>query len=138
MVEKEYLIIMPDTNQNEAHIRVRRAEVDSICLYEVTEDELEGLEKGSPSSLYLNFSLFLLSAAISFTTALFFTEVSSQKVYIVFVIITVVGFVLGILLLIAWYRDYRSSTSIGKRIRDRLKAETYTPKSDGDSIDPSI
>lgn len=138
VVEEESLILtMPEQTQNEAHIKVRRAEMDSICIYDVTEDELEILEKGSPSSLYLNFSLFLLSAAISFLASLIFTEIPSTKVFTVFAIITVVGFVLGLILLIFWYRDFRSSTSVAKRIKDRLKAETSPTKDDGDSVQPS-
>lgn len=129
---------MAEQTQNEAHIRVRRAEVDSICIYDVTEDELEILEKGSPSSLYLNFSLFLISAATSFLASLFFTEIPSIKTFTVFVIVTVVGFVLGFILLVLWYRDFRSSNSVAKRIRDRLKAETLPTSSDGDSVQPSI
>ena len=129
---------MPDQNQNEGHIRVRRAEVDSICIYDVTEDELETLEKGSPSSLYLNFSLFLISAALSFLVSLLFTEIAAPEVFTVFVIITVIGFVIGIILLILWFRDFKSSTSIGKRIRNRLKADSSPTRSDGDSIQPSI
>lgn len=132
---------MPDQkeqNQSEGYIRVRRGDVDSICVYGVTEDELENLEKGSPSSLYLNFSLFLLSSAISFLMALIFTDIPSQKVYIVFLLLTIVGFILGFLLLILWYRDFRSSNSIFKRIRNRLKEDISPTQSDGDSIRPSI
>lgn len=128
---------MLDQTQNEAHVRVRRAEVDSICIYDVTEDELESLEKGSPSSLYLNFSLFLLSAAISFLMSLIFTDITSERIFTVFVIITTFGFIIGFILLILWYRDFRSSTFVAKRIRNRLKADILPTKSDGDSVQPS-
>lgn len=129
---------MPDQNQNESLIRVRRGEVDSICIYDVTEDELETLEKGSPSSLYLNFSLFLVSAASSFLVSLLFGGELSTNVFIVFVVVTVVGFVVGIVLLVLWYRDFRSSTSVGKRIRNRLKADSSPTKSEDDSIQPLL
>ena len=43
---------------------VRRGRVDSVDLYEVKENELELLEKGSPASLQLNFSIFLLTSVL--------------------------------------------------------------------------
>jgi len=128
---------MSEPTQNEARVRVRRAEVDSICLYEVKEEELEILERGSPSSLYLNFSLFLISAAISFLASIIFVKIDSQKIFTIFVVIIVVGFVLGFILLVLWHRDFRSSTTVAKRIRNRLKADCSPPKSDGDSVQPA-
>lgn len=127
---------MAEPTQNEQYIRVRRGDVDSICLYSVTEDELEILEKGSPGSLYLNFSLSLISIATSFLASLFLTNISSQRIYIVFVIITVIGYIIGFFLLLLWYKEHRSSTSVAKRIRERLKADVSPVRSDGDSIKP--
>lgn len=129
---------MNEPTQNEEKVKVRLGKVDSICLYQVTEDELDILEKGSPSSLYLNFSLFLISSAVSFTASLVFTDITSLKVFTVFVLFTILGYILGILLFILWYRDFRSSSSISKKIRKRLEAESAPNKGDRDSVMPSI
>jgi F0F1-type ATP synthase membrane subunit b/b' len=58
-------------------------------------------------------------------------------VFTVFVVITVVGFSFGIILLVMWYMAYRSTTSVAKRIRDRLKDEISEKITDDDSVKPS-
>lgn len=124
--------------QNDTKIRVRMAEVDSICVYQVTEFELETLEKGSPSSLYLNFAITFITTALSFFITLISTEIKSERLFNVFVIVSVVGFALGIFLLVLWYKAYRSSSSVANKIKNRLK-EDIAPKTElNDSIKPVI
>ena len=77
---------MPNQEQSEGAVKIKRAKYDSLCLYEVTESELEVLEKGSPSSIYLNFSVFLLSIAISFTIALLTVKIESIKLFTCFLV----------------------------------------------------
>ncbi len=110
------------------------AEVDSICLYQITEDELRCLEEGSPSSLYLNFSILFLSTAFSFLISLLTTEIPSNRIFIVFVIITAVGFVAGIILFCLWFKAYRSSSSVAAKIKERLKADIAPKIEENDSI----
>ena len=59
-------------------IPVRRGRVDSIDLYEVTEDELQELERGGEASNYLNFALALSSIAVSFSIALGTTNTTDR------------------------------------------------------------
>jgi hypothetical protein len=100
-------------------LEIRRGSYKELTLYDVEESELELLAQGSPDSLYLNFAIFLLSAAVSFLTALL-TAVLSNRVFTVFVVITCLGFVLGILLLVIWLRKRRSISALVQKIRDRL------------------
>jgi hypothetical protein len=85
-------------------VEIRRGAYAHLTIYDVERSELEQLAQGSPVSLYLNFAIFLLSTASSFLTALLTlpdnqsAEVS--KKFIVFVVITAVGFVAGIFLLL--------------------------------------
>ncbi len=67
--------------------RILRGRVNSFALYEITDDELGILEAEYPSSLYLNFSIFCLSVAVSFLIALLTATVSDR----VFTIFTVDG-----------------------------------------------
>ncbi len=110
-------------NQKELNPKIRRARVDSLDLYEITEDELNILEHGSPGSLYLLFSTFLLSMAISFFVSLLTTKIESDRLFMVFVSVTILGFIIGIILLILWVKEYRSSTSVAHKIRERMKDE---------------
>ena len=124
-------------NQEENGPKIIRAKVDSLTLYEVTDDELTTLEHGSPSSLYLLFSTFLISAALSFTTSLITTEIKDLRVYIAFVIITTVGCVIGLVLFFLWLREYRSSSSVSKKIRDRMNDQSINEELKATVTDPT-
>lgn len=110
-------------HSGEKPFRIRRGRVDSLSLYEITEHELNTLENGSPSSLFLNFSLLLLTTATSFLISLLTTTISSDRTHAVFVILVVVGYILGLLLGIIWWRTRQSISAITKRIRGRIPPE---------------
>jgi|GEM_PF-3072284 hypothetical protein len=97
---------MKESNQIDPHlaglppkIMIRRGAYTEVVLYEVEKSEFELLVHGTSDSIYFNFAVFLLSAAISFLTSLLTTEVP-DKVFTVFLVITSVGFIAGSLLLI--------------------------------------
>ena len=109
---------LPTTNPDP---KINRARVGSFNLYEITETELETLEKGSPNSLYLNFALALLSAAISFLTALLTTKIDSNRTYTAFVVFTSIGFILGLILLILWLKTKNEVSEVIKKIKLRMQ-----------------
>ena len=45
---------------NNSIVKIRRGRVSSVDLYEIKDSELDQLEAGSPATLQLNFSIFLL------------------------------------------------------------------------------
>ncbi|PSS68706.1 MULTISPECIES: hypothetical protein [Shewanella] len=102
---------------------VRRGLVDSVDLYEVKENELELLEKGSPAGLQLNFSVFLLSIAFSAILTLATATVKWPIMETVFVVVAVIGILLGIYLLISWWKTRTSIANIISVIRDRIPPE---------------
>ncbi len=102
--------------------KIRRGNLDSLSIYEVSEGELTTLERGSSNSIYLNFSIFLLSIAVSFLTALLtgdFTE--KEVVQIIMIVITVCGFIIGGFLLILWLIKKDDFDEVIKSIRVRMK-----------------
>lgn len=103
-------------------VEVRRGAFAQLTIYEVAEYELEILAHGSPDSIYLNFAIFLLSIGISFLVGIL-TAVLSPRVFTVFVVITSVGFVLGLLLLIIWLKKRTSTSALVGKIRGRLPTE---------------
>jgi hypothetical protein len=128
-----------EQTQNESGPRVRMAKVDSICLYQITEDELNLLEQGSPSSMYLNFALFLIPIGLSFWVTLATTTLTSDRVYYSFLILIILSLVLGVLFFCIWYKAYRSSTPVSTRIRKRLKEEVgATIGGDSESNEPLL
>jgi hypothetical protein len=102
---------------------IRRACIDTLTIYEVSDSELKLLEQGSPDSILLNFSVFLLSTAISFTITLFSTTIQPDRTYMCFVLSTIVGYVVGFLLLLLWWRNRKSVSKTVDVIRKRLPPE---------------
>ncbi len=104
-------------------IRVRRGPIDSITVYEVTEQELDDLERGGDGGTYLNFALSLISIALSFLIALTTTTIASDRKYTTFVIVSV-GSTLGALVfLVLWWRNRKSVKEVIAEIRDRAPPE---------------
>lgn len=102
---------------------VRRGRVDSVDLYEVKENELELLEKGSPANLQLNFAIFLLSLAFSGVLTLTTATVKAPILETVYIVVSVVGFFLGLYLLLIWWKTQTSIRKIVATIRARIPPE---------------
>ncbi len=105
------------------NLKIRRGRVDSVDLYEVKENELELLEKGSPANLQLNFSVFLLSIAFSAILTLATATIKWPIMETVFVVVAVIGILLGIYLFISWCRTRTSIASIIVTIRNRISPQ---------------
>lgn len=102
---------------------IHRARLDKLSIFEVSESELETLERGSPDSLFLNLAIFVLSVAISFSITLATTTIASTRTFNVFVIVTVVGYIAGITFGILWWRSHKSVKAVVRRIRNRMPPE---------------
>ena len=113
----------PKRTASEKELRVRRGRVASVDLYEIKDSELDLLEKGAPSGLYLNFSIFLLSISFSAIAALSTATFSSGKIETLFMIIAVVGIIGGLLLLLLWWRTRESVFCVVEEIRKRIPPE---------------
>jgi hypothetical protein len=116
-------------------IRVRRGRVESVDLYEIKENELELLEKGAPSGLFLNFAIFLLSLAFCAITALSTATFANPSMETLFLIVSVVGVLGGVFLFILWWRTRESIAQVVRDIRGRIprdieSAKPSTPSSD--------
>jgi len=113
-----------DSNKDGEIVKVKRARYDSLELFDVSENELTIIERGSPSSTYLNFAIFLLSIAISFLTTLLTVDLKeNQTLFTVFTVICVLGFMVGLFLLIIWYKSKNEFDEVLKKIRNRMKQE---------------
>src|SRR4051812_46896044 len=110
-------------DMREEQFEIRRARLGTLTIYEISESELEIIERGSPDSLFLTFAIFLLSTALSFSVTLLTTTISSNRTFNVFVIVTAVGYLGGIILLGMWSRSRKSIKNITVTIRSRLLPE---------------
>jgi hypothetical protein len=100
--------------------RIRRAPIDEFKIYEIIEGELNELARGSPESILLNYALALLPVAVTIFTTLVTTPIASLRAFVVFVVVVVVSFVVGLLCLLAWWRDHRTSWTLIETIRNRM------------------
>jgi hypothetical protein len=101
-------------------IGVRRCKVDSVDIFEVKEHELDLLEQGSPASLQLNFAIFLISIAFSSILTLTTAKVNFPIFQTVYVVVAVVGILLGGYLFVSWWRTKTSIKSIVATIKGRI------------------
>lgn len=113
----------PIPPQREFLTAVRRAPYGELRIFEISETELDLLERGSPDSLFLNFAVALLSVAISLSVTFATTNIPSDRVFTALVLLTIVGYVAGLLLLVLWWRTHRSVTSVVASIRRRMPPE---------------
>lgn len=116
--------------QNESSINIKRGKCDSLNIYEVTEWELEIIKRGSPNSIFLNFSIALLSLAISFLTTLITVNIESDRIFYIFVILCTIGFIVWIILLILWIIAENDFKKTIKKIEERIWNEEKEDISD--------
>jgi hypothetical protein len=114
---------MAKNTNSEKALRVRRGRVDSVNLYEVKENELEILENGEPTSIKLNFAIFLLSIAFTGILTLCTATFTSQLLQNTFLFTTIIGIALGLYLLINWWRGRKSIKAVIQTIKDRIQPE---------------
>lgn len=103
--------------------KVQLGRPGDLKVHLVSDEELTRLEEGSGQSLFLNLGIGVLSIAVSFLVALLTTQINSIKVFTVFVIITVIGFLSGTVFLILWWRTRQPISKLVQQIRDRMPSE---------------
>lgn len=99
---------------------VRIAPLGELKIYPITEAELDELERGSPASIHLNFALFFRGIAVSLLVSLIATDISSNRIFTVFVVFFAATAIAAIVFSVFWYLHRRSSGSLAKRIRGRM------------------
>ena len=123
MAEEKSVMDQQENNTGQNELRIVRGRVDSLSLYEITDHEFDVLEKGSPESFHLNFGIFLLSSGLSFLVTLLSQDIQQTRIFIVFVVISSVGIILGSFLISQWYRTKNKQTDIVRKIRQRISKQ---------------
>lgn len=109
-----------NNSTGENDFKVIRGKVGSVSLYEITDSELDLLEKGSPSSIYLNFAIFLSSIGASFLISLLSTDITNIKVFTIFLVFSIIGILGGSLLFIVWFRMKGEISLVINKIKERI------------------
>ncbi len=98
---------------------VRYVRLENLTVYEISADELNNLEHGSPAPLLLSISLFLLGIAITAMITLLSVDIQSTKIFCTFMICMIVGYIVGGVLLIISIIQIKKNKSVGSTIRNR-------------------
>ncbi|MCL2289577.1 MAG: hypothetical protein FWC34_02570 [Bacteroidetes bacterium] len=114
---------MAKNTNSDKSLRVRRGRVDSVCLYEVKENELEVLENGESTSFHLNFAIFLLSTAVTSILTLCTATFASPLLQNIFLFVAIVGILFGAYLLLRWRKGRKSIKLVILTIKSRLQPE---------------
>jgi hypothetical protein len=102
-------------------IIVERHTLEALVIYEVTSHELEQMERETLSvSEDFSFALAGLSIGITIALVLFTVTIESQKVFDVFLILMILGFLVSLYCGIKWARGRQSFTHVVKRIKTRV------------------
>jgi O-antigen/teichoic acid export membrane protein len=94
-----------------------------MTIFEITEAELEELERGTQESLYLNLGIAAISIAASFLIALLTTVIDDTKTFCVFVIVCAVGFVASLTFGLLWWQARKKLKHVSRAIRNRMLPE---------------
>lgn len=114
---------MAKNTNSEKPLRVRRGRVDSVDLYEVKENELELLENGEPTSLQLNFAIFLLSIAFSGILTLCTATFAQPILQNTFLFVSIIGIIGGLYLLLMWWKGRKSIKTVIQTIKNRIQPD---------------
>lgn len=103
-------------------IDVERIRLDSLMIYDVTETELNLLEKGTDSSIWLSFFIGTLSVAISFIISLLTVSwENNDTLKIIFICVSVIMGLAALLCLAFWLKGRGERNATIKTIRNRKK-----------------
>ena len=107
-------------NQTDFLPEIRVGKLGILEVHQISEDELQRLIQGTSQSLFLNFGVALLSIFVSFFISLNTTKIDDDRTYYVFVIITFLCLVTGIVMIVLWLCTKKSMKILAKEIRERL------------------
>jgi hypothetical protein len=101
-------------------ISVESHQITGLVIYEVSIDDLNQLEAETLAiSEDFSFAVFCITAAFSFTATLATVDIPPGKIYQVFWVIIIVGYLAGAFFGVRWFRARGTFKRIIKRIKER-------------------
>jgi NADH:ubiquinone oxidoreductase subunit K len=127
------------THKTDLVPEIKRGRLEKLTIYDVAENELELLAQGAPNSIFLNFSIFLLSIGLSAIFTLQTTSIASDRLALFLMVVAFCGIVIGALLMFIWYKGRKSISELMKTIKNRVPPEGIPeiPFNQGTLLSPS-
>ncbi len=104
------------------------APLGQLKVNELSEAEFEELAKGPSGQLHLNFGLAMLPAALTILIALQTTTITSNRVYIAYLVAFWLLMVQGVISLVRWWTSSRLHRKLIDEIRARMPARPGIPE----------
>lgn len=99
-------------------------QMNDFNVYQVTDSDLEQIESGSNSDLYLEIALCSISVFASFLCTLLTLDFKDNtKEYPIYVIVTIVSAIAAVVFLLLWHRNRRNARSIIDKIKSQKVVE---------------
>lgn len=100
-------------------------QMNDFNVYQVTDSDLEQIESGSNSDLYLEIALCSISVFASFLCTLLTLDFNNNntKEYPIYVIVTIISAIAAVVFLLLWYRNRRNARSIIDKIKSQKVVE---------------
>ena len=117
------MVARPLPPNDERTLRVNLAQVDSVNLYEITENELETMENGPPTH-DLNFAISLFTISITVAIALVTSGFKSERAELIFIIVGIIAFIASLYLVSRWWQANKSFKKVASSIRGRKHSNT--------------
>lgn len=99
---------------------IRVAPLGELTAYTVHEHELDIIAAGSPATLAFNFAIALISIGVAFVLTLTTTTIPSDRLFYGYLIACINSLLIGLLMLVYWFRTRTSVTMTVRKIKDRL------------------
>lgn len=112
------------SNGSKSSVRILRAPVGSIRIYEVKDSELETLEKEGSAATQLNFAVAAFSVAFSAFGTLVTATIESDLIETFYVVAVVAGLSMGTYCLVQWKQSRASIRKVIADIRNRMDEDT--------------
>ena len=112
----------PSPPNEERTLRANLSRVESIDLYELTENELETLEKGPPNQDF-NYAISLISTVFAFLVAWATSDFKSDKIEIIVILYSIGAVIASSYLMFRWRDAKKSFNTVVSTIRDRRRSQ---------------
>lgn len=125
-------------NQSSDSVKVNRACVDSITIFDVTEGELSEIESGDSSGWLFDVAIACASICVSFIVTLTTTNIANERLFYSYVILTCAVGIASVALFINWKILTGKRDNVIRRIRSRKKAPPMRKDGDPTSAEPEL
>jgi len=113
-------VVKPLISGKQEELVINIGRIPQLNIYQITEDELQTLENGGSDPIYLNFAIFTISTAIAFLITLLTIQIDSTRLFVIFLVVTILGLSLGLVLLTLWWRSRKSIKRLVNKIKERI------------------